>query len=425
MDYFRYQDGQLACEEVPLARVVETTGTPTFVYSARTALMHLAHLEQAFAPLAPLICFSVKANGNLSVLRLLAQAGSGFDVVSGGEIFRALRAGGSPEKIVYAGVGKTDAEIEYALKQDVLMFNVESLPELEAIDAVAARLGKRARVALRVNPDVDAHTHSYVTTGKKENKFGLIVEMALAIAREALPRLKHVELRGVHAHIGSRITETGPYAGMIERVIEFAESCRVVGHPLTHLNMGGGFGIFYPGEEALPAEAFAKVVVEPVRQTGLKLIMEPGRFIIGNAGVLLTRVIYVKESGPRRFVIVDAGMNDLIRPALYEAEHYIWPIDSTVDPRSGGVGDLPLADIVGPICETSDFLALARPFPAVKRGDVLAVFGAGAYGMTMSSNYNARPRAAEVLVRGDEARVVRRRETWEDLVGPEEPARSL
>lgn len=405
--------------------IAERVGTPTYVYSTRTVLMHLKKLTEAFAELDPLICYSIKANGNLSILKLIVGTGVGFDVVSGGELFRALRAGASPEKIVYAGVGKTDAEMEYALKHDVLMFNVESVPELHALNEVAANLGKTARVALRINPDVDPHTHTYITTGKKENKFGLAPEDALKVVHKELPRLKSVRLCGVHAHIGSQITETAPYARALKRMTDFVEDCSVAGQTLTHLNMGGGFGIFYTDHAARPASEFADVLTEPVKQMGLKLVLEPGRFVVGNAGILLTRVLYVKQTPAKRFIIVDAGMNDLLRPALYQAEHVIWPVRSEIDPRSDEVGELPLADVVGPVCETGDFLAKDRPFPEVRRGDLLAVFGAGAYAMTMSSNYNARPRPAEVLVRDSSAKLVRRRETWEDLVGLEETPESV
>ena len=425
MDYFEYSGGELRCEGLAVREIAERAGTPTYVYSAGTVLHHFSCLREAFAEVEPLLCYSVKANGNLALLELLAGAGSGFDVVSGGELYRVLRAGAKAERIVYAGVGKTDAEMAYALKQGVLMFNIESVAELRGLSEVAEGLGKVARVAIRINPDVDAHTHAYITTGRKGNKFGLDVETAREVVKRELGRLGGVKLVGVHAHIGSQITEVEPYERAVERVVEFAEDCRGAGHELTHVNMGGGFGAFYVDRSARSAEDFARVMVEPVKRTGLKLILEPGRFIVANAGILLTRVLYVKEGADKRFVIVDAGMNDLMRPALYGAEHVVWPVQSEVDVRVNGAGEGGKADIVGPICETGDFLARDRVFPEVKRGDLIAVFGAGAYGMTMSSNYNARPRAAEVLVRDQRARLVRRRETWEDLVGPEESVRSL
>jgi len=425
MDYFEYANGQLHCEGLPVAEIAQRAGTPTYLYSARTVRHHLERLTQAFAELDPLICYSVKANANLALLKLVRDTGAGFDVVSGGELFRALRAGADPSRIVYAGVGKTDGEITYALKHDVLMFNVESAPELHALNQNAATLSKTARVALRINPDVEAHSHAYITTGKKENKFGLAPHDALELVRKELPRLKAVQLRGVHAHIGSQITETEPYEQAVRRVVDFVENCATAGHPLTHLNMGGGFGIFYTDHAAKYADELAEVIIGPAKTTGLKLVLEPGRFVVGNAGVLLTRVLFVKKTPAKRFVIVDAGMNDLIRPALYQAEHVVWPVESDRDPRTTSSPDLAPADVVGPICETGDFLAKDRPFPDVQRGDLIAVFSAGAYSMTMSSNYNARPRAAEVLISDGKPRLVRRRETWDDLVAPELEPRDL
>jgi diaminopimelate decarboxylase len=418
MDHFRFSGGELCCEGLPVADIIDRVGTPAYIYSAGTVLDHLARLREAFAEADPLVCFSVKANGNLSLLRVLAQAGAGFDVVSGGELFKALLAGGKPDRIVYAGVGKTDPELAYALKEDVLMFNVESAPELAALSEVAAGLGRQARVAIRINPDVEAHTHAYITTGRKGTKFGVDPDSARDLVRSKLPSA--LKLRGVHAHIGSQITEPEPYARAVERVADFARDCIAAGHELTHLNMGGGFGVFYSDRAARAAQDFARVIVGPVKRTGLKLILEPGRFIVANAGALVARVLYVKESAGKRFVIVDAAMNDFVRPALYGAEHVVWPVRSQIDPRTEDPGKLPEADIVGPVCESGDFLARDRAFPEVKRGDLVVLFGAGAYGMSMSSNYNGRPRAAEVLVRDGKARLVRRRETWEDLTAPEE-----
>ena len=418
--FFEYRDGALYCEEVPLARVAAKVGTPVYVYSAASVLASYRQLALAFAAARPVICYSVKANANLGLLKLLARAGAGFDVVSGGEIFRALKAGADPEKIVYAGVGKTDDEITYALRAGIMMFNAESEPELENIAAIARRMGMTARVALRLNPDVDPKTHVYITTGKKENKFGIDLARAARIVTELLPRLGHVRLAGLHMHIGSQITSAGPHAEALAKLVRFVETHRAQLPDLKYLNVGGGFGILYDLEKPAAARDFAAKLIPLARKTGLQLVLEPGRFIVGNAGVMLARVLYVKQSGDeKRFVICDAGMNDLVRPTLYDAYHRIWPVETAVSltapPRNG----LELVDVVGPICESGDFLAKDRRLPPVDRGDLLAVFSAGAYGHVMSSNYNARPRACEVLVQGGRFSVVRRRETYDDLVAAE------
>jgi diaminopimelate decarboxylase len=415
MDFFRYRSLELFCEDASLADIAVSVGTPAYVYSAATVTHHYRTLAEAFAWAEPLICYSIKANANLAVLKLLADLGAGFDVVSGGEIHRALAAGADPAKIAFAGVGKTDAEIELALRSNIGLFTVESEPEAEAIEAIASRLHVVARAAVRLNPDVDPKTHTYISTGKRENKFGLdAVRAASLLARRG--DLPHVRFVGVHMHLGGQVTTTGPYVEALTRLAEFVREQEAAGHALDLIDMGGGYGIFYKGDEAFPADELSRAVrpiLEPLRK---KLLMEPGRFIVGNAGVLLARVTYVKHSGEKRFVIVDAGMNDLIRPVLYGAEHRIWPVRPPFTPEEAKGKNLPPADIVGPLCETGDFLALRRPFPEVKRGDVLAVFTAGAYGMTMSSNYNQRPRAPEVLVEGAKFRIVRRRETMEDLL---------
>jgi len=424
MDYFEYKGGELHCEGVPVATIAAEHGTPLYVYSSRTILEHYARLAEAFAAADPLICFSVKSCANLAVLRLLAGAGSGFDVVSGGELYRAMKAGGDPAKIVFAGVAKGDDEIVEALRAGIAFFNVESAAELENISRLAAAEGVKARVALRVNPDVDPQTHKYITTGKAENKFGIDLEAAGRIARDA-GGLGAVSLEGVHMHIGSQITLVEPYVEALEKVVAFVKKHRSEAAPLTHVNIGGGFGIFYKEHEAKPPAEFADRMLPILEAAGVRLIMEPGRFIVGNAGVMLTTVRYVKETGAKRFLLVDAGMNDLVRPTLYDAFHETWPVAADVPPPSRSEPDaeyagLEEADVVGPVCESGDFLAKARPLPGLERGDVLAVFSAGAYGFTMSSNYNARPRAAEVLVEGDSFRLVRRRETYEDLVAPED-----
>jgi diaminopimelate decarboxylase len=421
MDFFAYRDGQLYCEEVPMASVAEAVGTPCYVYSARTVSEHYLRLQEAFAEVEPLICYSVKANSNLALLQLLAERGSGFDVISGGELFRVLQAGADPGKVVFAGPGKTQAEIREALRAGVLMLNVESAMELETVAEVARREGRRGAVALRLNPDVDPATHTYITTGKRGTKFGFDLEAA----RAALPLLRRhedaLELIGLHMHIGSQITEVEPYVTALGRLLEFRRSCLEAGFAVPYVDMGGGFGVNYRGGEARLAAEFAQALVPLLRGAGCRLVMEPGRFIVGNAGVLLVRVLYVKQAGPVHYCITDGAMNDLIRPALYGAFHRIWPLRSESGPREGGA-DLVATDVVGPVCESGDFFARGRPLPPVGPGEVLVVFSAGAYGMSMSSNYNSRPRAAEVLVEGECYRLCRRRETLADLVAPEREA---
>ncbi|MBI4565015.1 MAG: diaminopimelate decarboxylase [Planctomycetes bacterium] len=429
MDYFRYRQGRLFCEEIPVEDLARDHGTPLYVYSARTILEHYHKLREAFTPPAPapwqpILCYSIKANSNLSILRLMAREGSGFDVVSGGEIYRALKVGADPRKIVYAGVGKTDEEIEAGLRANLLLFNVESEEELENTNRLAGRMGKVADVALRINPDVDPQTHTYIATGKRETKFGVDLERARRVFERA-KRLSHVRMTGLHVHIGSQITKSDPYADTLKRVAEFVPEVRAMGHPLEWLDMGGGFGIWYKEKLARSAREIADACLPLVLKTGLKLLLEPGRFIVGNAGILLARVLYVKESGDKRFVICDAGMNDLIRPALYGAYHRIWPaatdgsVSGEAPDEERWPGPAVASDVVGPICESGDFLAKDRRLPLVRRGDLLAVFSAGAYGYVMASHYNSYPKPAEVLVRGTQARVVSRRETYEDVIAAE------
>ncbi len=424
MSTFTYRDRSLYCEETPVASLADQFGTPLYVYSSRSFQDGLTTLQTEFRALDPLVCYSVKANSNLGVLQLMAQNGSGFDVVSGGELRRVLKAGGRPNEIVFAGVGKTDDEIAEGLRAGVLMFNVESEAELQAIDQVASAVGRTAPIALRVNPDVDPKTHRYITTGKKESKFGMDIERALR-ASETVLNLQEVSMIGLHMHIGSQITTAAPYADAAKRAAELIGQLRAMGHQVQWCNMGGGFGIDYRDGEALPVAAFAEVVVPTLRGTGCRIALEPGRSIAGNSGILVSRVIYTKESGEKRFIIQDAAMNDLIRPALYEGYHQIWPLEvpsgfpippQAVDEHNT---DTVPQDVVGPICESGDILALDRLLPPLQRGDLLATFSAGAYGMVMASNYNTRPRAAEVLVEGSEVRLIRRRETFEDLIGPE------
>lgn len=424
---FRYEAGALRCEALPVAAVAERVGTPVYIYSKTELVRRFDTLRGAFAEAAPLVCFSVKANGNLAVLRLLARRGAGFDVVSGGELHRARLAGAAPERIVYAGVGKTDDELRYALAEGIHLFDVESAPELARLSALAAERGRRARVALRLNPDVDPRTHSYTATGLKETKFGLdpAAARALFAARRDYPG---ADLVGLHVHIGSQITHTAPYREAMARLLAFAESLGDLGVRIAEVNLGGGFGIDYEGGGGVPPLGrFAAEIAPPVRARGWRLVLEPGRWIAGPSGILLARVTYVKRTGAgKRFVILDTGMHQLLRPALYGAYHRIWPVRAAAGPgEAGAPACADACDVVGPICETGDFLAKDRPLPEVAAGDLVAVFSAGAYGASMASQYNAHPRPPEVLVDGAGFTVVRRRETYADLVAAElEPAGS-
>jgi diaminopimelate decarboxylase len=426
MDFFNYKNGELFCEDVPAERIAREVGTPAYVYSKATLLHHYRQVAQAFAPLNPTICYSIKSLGNVHVCRVLAEAGCGFDVTSGGELFRALRAGGDPKKMIYAGVGKTDEEIAEAIRVGIAAFNLESEEEIENVDRVAASIGRRAVGAIRVNPDVDPKTHAKTTTGKKETKFGVDIERAERVF-EQYRNLKHLRVGGVHIHIGSPVYTIEPYVDAVTKVIALIDRLTERGHKIEWFDVGGGFGVNYERpDQALPVTEHAKALVPLLKDKPYRIAFEPGRYIAGNAGILLTRVLYRKTGGEKKFVIVDAGMNDLIRPTLYESYHHIWPVrpdpsnvpaerSRAFEPRGGEV-----VDVVGPICESGDYLARARPLPPTKRGDLLAVFTAGAYGFAMSSNYNNRPRAPEVLVDGDAFRVVRRRETYEDLVALEQ-----
>ena len=419
MEGFGYRDGALYCEQIPVTEIARELRTPVYVYSKAMLLDRYDALAHAFAPLSPLVCYSVKANSNLALLRLFRERGSGFDVVSGGELFRCMKVEADPQRIVFAGVGKTEEEIRYALRKQIFCFNVESIPEMERLHEIAREMGGIARVALRVNPDVDPRTHRYVATGKRESKFGLDIERA-ASALERLPALGSLELVGLHMHIGSQILEVEPYTTALERLLAFADAERAKGRRIELINVGGGFGIPYQERRAPTAEEIAGALVPPIKARGYRLLLEPGRFITGSAGILVTKVLYVKESGERRFLVCDAGMNDLVRPALYGSYHRIWPVAAQAGEGEAGAPEYAgQAEIVGPICEVGDFLGHRRPFPAVRPGDLLAVFTAGAYGMSMSSNYNSRPRPAEVLVDGPKMRVIRRRETYDDLVAAE------
>ena len=427
MDLFTYRHGQLVCEDMPVADLARQFGTPLFIYSAGTLRRHYRKLAGAFAALKPLVCYSVKVCSNIHILRLLKAEGSGFDLVSGGELYRVMEAGGDPATCCFAGVAKTDAEIRYALQAGIRMFNAESEAELENLARLAAEAGQRPRAALRVNPDVDPKTHRYITTGKKETKFGVDLERAERVFRAfaASPAAKHVALTGVHAHIGSQITTVEPYVEAVTKVLDLIARLRAAGVEVTTLDFGGGFGAEYEGGEALDAEAFAHALVPMLEKAGLEIVMEPGRFIAGNSGILVTEVQYVKAGGDRKFLLCDSGMHHLIRPALYGSYHHIWPVTPGEDfvpeqrVRDSAMAGLEVVDVVGPICESTDFFAKDRHLPPARRGDLLAVFSAGAYGMTMASEYNSHPRPAEVLVDGGQARLIRRRGTYADLVAPE------
>jgi diaminopimelate decarboxylase len=439
MHSFHYRDGHLYCEDVDLTRVATEFDTPTYVYSAGTILDHYARLDTALAPVDHLICYAVKANSNRAILNLLVRAGGGFDIVSGGELFRVLAAGGDPARCTFAGVGKSRDEIEYALEQGVYSFNVESEDELDSIERIASAKKMRAPIALRVNPDVDPHTHKYISTGSQENKFGIALNQVRA-AYERAARMGNIEIVGVQMHIGSQITEAKPFASAIEKVAPLVRDLRSK-YGIKFFSIGGGMGIIYRralesgsgkwwhdhgGEpSAFSVGDYAEAIVPPLRDLDIRILVEPGRFLIGNAGVLLTRVRYIKQTGSKKFAVVDAGMNDLIRPALYQSYHEIVPCRASAaadaDPSTSmsTSKSLERIDIVGPVCESGDFFAIDREMPEVHEGDLLVIMSAGAYGFVMASNYNSRPLPAEALVRGDKFALIRRRQTWEDLVAGE------
>ena len=412
MDYFNYKKKTLFAEDVDINVLAAKYGTPLYVYSKRTFIEHFRKIKSAFSDMDTLICYSVKANSNGAILREMAKEGSGFDIVSGGELFRTLRTGVDPKKIVYAGVGKTAEEIKYAIKSGILMFNVESQEELHAINNVAKAMKRKADVAVRINPDVDALTHAYVNTGKKESKFGIDINLALGIYKGAR-KLKHINIKGVDMHIGSQITTPIPYLNAVGKLAQFVSELLRLGVGIEYLNIGGGLGIIYNEEKPTTADVFAKAIKPHLAGFNLKLILEPGRFIIGNAGALVTTITYNKKGRAKNFLIVDAGMNDLIRPALYGSYHKIIPVNVKKESK------LEVCDIVGPICESADFLGKDRHLPKMENGELLCVRSAGAYGMAMASNYNSRPRAAEVMVDGTKHYLIRERETYGDLVSKE------
>jgi diaminopimelate decarboxylase len=406
---FAYSHNDLYCEQVPLADLAARVGTPAYVYSSRTILDNFRAYDEAFGDLPHRVCYAMKANSSLAILSLLAKAGAGFDIVSGGELYRILQAGGDPGKVVFSGVGKTADEVEYALASGIHSFNCESEAELALIDAMAARLGVKAGFSIRVNPDVDASTHPYISTGLSQHKFGIAIGTATEVYNRAR-QFRNLAANGVSCHIGSQILDTSPLLEALDKALEFAARLRADGHPIEHLDLGGGLGIAYhAGEKAPPIRAFIENVRDRLCASGLTVMVEPGRSIVGAAGALLARVLYRKRNGEKEFVVVDAAMNDLIRPALYRAHHEIIPIRKNSLPPV-------TADVVGPVCETGDFLARDREMANVMPGDFVAVCSAGAYGFVQSSNYNSRPRAPEVLVEGGCYRVIRQRETYADLI---------
>lgn len=426
MHSFEYRKGLLHCEDRDLETLAARYGTPLFVYSASTIRDHYQRLTKALEPLDHGICYAVKACSNIAILSLLARAGSGFDIVSGGELFRVIRAGGDPSKCTFAGVCKTEDEMRLALEHGIHSFNIESEPELDRLSRVAASMGVTAPIAIRINPDVDAATHKYISTGKSENKFGVPLETSAALYKKAAS-LPGIEIRGVQMHIGSQILKAAPFARAIKKISPFVESLKQ-NYGITFLSIGGGVGIVYdPALEsgksswwksqersALPFEDYAAAILPPLQKLGLRVLVEPGRVIVGNAGLLLTRVHYVKKTASKTFVIVDAGMNDLIRPALYESHHEIVPVRKRPGAKALTV------DIVGPVCESGDFFAQNRPLPSLREGDLVAVLSAGAYGAAMGSNYNSRPLPAEILVSGDKDRVIRERQSLDDLIRGEQ-----
>ncbi len=408
MHHFHYISKELYCEDVPVAKIAQEVGTPFYLYSHATLMQHFHAFDGAFQGLDHLTCFSLKSNSNLAVVRLMALEGGGADIVSGGELYRALKAGVGPKRIVFSGVGKTDDDLNFALATGILMFNVESEQEMERLDHLAGRHGTRAPVSIRVNPDVDPKTHPYISTGLLENKFGIDMAQALDLYKRAAG-LPNLEVIGLSCHIGSQLTDVSPFVASLERLLDLEERLREQGISIKYLDLGGGLGITYQNEWPPHPEDYAGPIKERLAGRGLILILEPGRVITGNAGILVTKVLYRKASRAKTFFVVDAAMNDLIRPSLYNSYHAIQPVVRV------GRGRIK-ADIVGPICESGDFLAKDREVEIVEPGELLAVMSAGAYGFTMASNYNSRPRVAEVMVKEDRFYVVRERESFEDLI---------
>ena len=424
MDYFTYRNGDLFAENVKIETIANSVGTAVYIYSKATFLEHLQKMQNAYKEIDTTICYSVKACGNINILRFMAQEGSGFDVVSGGELFRVQQASGDTSKVVFAGVGKTDDEIVQALNAGIEYFNIESEAELQNLILLAKQQHKKTKAALRINPDVKYKTHAYITTGVKETKFGVDIEHAISIF-DKYSGNENVNLCAVHVHLGSGGKTIDPFVNAVKKILPVIDELRERGHTVEALDLGGGYGADYESDTVPSAQEYASGIVPLLKGKNLKLILEPGKSICANAGILLTRVIYTKQGGSKKFAIIDAGMNDLIRPSLYEAFHFIWPakVNENFIPAQRQNDYKPegteIYDVVGPICEGADFLAKDRALPPIERGDLLAVFTAGAYGFTMSSNYNARPRVAEVLVDNDNFSVIRKRESYEDLISHE------
>jgi diaminopimelate decarboxylase len=411
MHYFDYQDGELHCEGVALQKIAHEVGTPVYIYSEKTLRRHVRVFDEAFQSVPHLICYAVKANSNINILRRFAEWGTGFDIVSGGELFRVLRAGAPAEKVIFAGVGKTVEEIRYALEAGILFFNVESPAELELIQKTSHDMKRQARVSIRANPDVDPRTHPYISTGMQKHKFGVSLSDARELYQNAR-QLPNIDVVGVQCHIGSQITEMTPFQQALASIREFVLELKHAGLALRYLDFGGGLGISYSTEEPPSPAAYGAAVADATRDLGVTVVLEPGRVIVGNAGVLLARVLLKKTQGAKKFLVIDAGMNDLIRPALYGSHHQLWPVHARDEKET--------VDVVGPVCESADFIAKDREVAAMEPGELLAVMSAGAYGFSLSSNYNSRPRPAEVLVNGETYRVIRKRESYEDLVRLEE-----
>jgi len=425
MDYFEYRGGRLFAENALVADIAQEVGTPAYIYSERTLHEHYDKITHAFKALDPLVCYSVKSCSNLSILRLLAEAGAGFDIVSGGELFRVLKAGGPPDRCFFAGVGKTSDELRYALDEGVFMFNIESEAEFENIDHIAREMGLQPRCALRINPDVDPDTHQHTATGKREAKFGVDIDRAEAVFRK-YHQAPAARLVGAHLHIGSPVRDPRAYVEAVGKVLPLLARLNSDGIEIDTVDVGGGYAASYDSSEFTAIEDYAEAIVPLLKNTGLKVVLEPGRVISANAGILVGRVQYIKTGGGRSFAVLDTGMHHLIRPPLYDAFHFAWPAEPgeemtpPVRTEQPPLQGLQKYDVVGPICESGDFLAKDRPLPPLKRGDLLAVFGAGAYGMAMASNYNSQPRPVEVLVSQDTFRIIRRRETYDDLIRGEE-----
>ncbi len=419
---FTYRDSELFCEGVPIKEIINNTATPAYIYSAAALSSRYNSIYQAFSEIIDTtICFSVKSCSNIHILRRLAELGSSFDIVSGGELYRVNAAGADPSRVVFAGVGKTDAEIRYALEQNILLFNCESEAELANIDRIAGELGVIAPVSIRINPDIDAQTHAKTTTGTKESKFGIDFARAMQLVSR-LSQFKHTIFKGIDTHLGSPVYALTAYSEAVERLLDFAQTCP---DTLEYLDIGGGFALLYNEEDIPSFRKYAEIIATPLQQSGLKLIIEPGRAIVGNAGILVGEVQYTKSNGVKHFAMLDTGMNDLIRPAMYDSYHFIWPVstpelpDHELFPELLGGGIYMPQDVVGPICESSDVFCCERELPELARGDLVAIFSAGAYGFSMSSNYNSRPRAAEILVEGEQYTLIRERETYADLIAKE------